>query len=97
MNLKLVTCNLPKVNNKFMEKTKALKNRKLFGIAAILLLCVGIVHVGYQIIQIADHPEWGAPWYFVLFSPGIVYLFPLLVSFAAYRFFLKEAGKKEEE
>lgn len=80
-----------------MEKTKALKSKKLFGIAAILFLCVGIVHVGYKAIVIADHPEWSAPWYFALFSPGIIYLFPMLVSFAAYRFFGKEAGKKEEE
>lgn len=72
-----------------MEKTKALKNKKLFGIAATLLLCVGIVHVSYQIIQITDHPEWGAPWYMALLSPGIVYLFPLLVSLIAYRFFSK--------
>ncbi len=92
--MQLVTCQ--RQNNKFMEKTKALKNRKLFGIAAILFLCVGIVHVGYKALQFADTPEWGAPWYFALFSPGIIYLFPLIVSFAAYRFFSKAADKGED-
>lgn len=62
-----------------MEKAKAIKNKKLFGIVALILLCVGIVHVSYKAILIADTPEWSAPWYLALFSPGIVYLFPLIV------------------
>lgn len=79
-----------------MEKTKALKNRKLFGLAAMILLCVGIVHVAYKAILIADTPEWAMPWYFALFAPGIIYIFPLIVCTVAYFFFSKEVKKGEK-
>ena len=71
-----------------MDKTKAAKNQKLFGIAAVAFLSIGIVHVG---------EEWGMPWYFAFFSPGLIYIFPLIVCTIAYFFFSKELKKKDEE
>ena len=56
-----------------MDKTKAAKNQKLFGIAAIAFLSIGIVHVGYKALEISAHEEWSMPWYFAIFSPGLVY------------------------
>ena len=38
-----------------MDKTKAAKNQKLFGIAAIAFLSIGIVHVGYKALEISAH------------------------------------------
>ncbi|MCQ4872674.1 MULTISPECIES: hypothetical protein [Odoribacteraceae] len=76
-----------------MNKTKAIKNKKIFGIAAMAFLCVGIVHVGYQALEIASHDEWSAPWYIAFLSPGLIYIFPLIVCLIAYLFFSKEATK----
>ncbi|HJF72210.1 MAG TPA: hypothetical protein K8V05_15785 [Butyricimonas virosa] len=80
-----------------MEKTKAAKNQKLFGIATVAFLSIGIVHVGYKALEISAHEEWGMPWYFAIFSPGLVYVFPLIVCIVAYFFFSKELKKKDEE
>ena len=77
-----------------MDKTKAAKNQKLFGIAAVAFLSIGIVHVGYKALEISAHEEWGMPWYFAIFSPGLVYVFPLIVCIVAYFFFSKELKKK---
>ena len=78
-----------------MDKTKAAKNQKLFGIAAVAFLSIGIVHVGYKALEISAHEEWGMPWYFAIFSPGLVYVFPLIVCIVAYFFFSKELKKKK--
>ena len=92
------TANLQLVIDKsIMDKTKAAKNQKLFGIAAIAFLSIGIVHVGYKALEIDAHDEWGMPWYFAFFSPGLVYIFPLIVCTIAYFFFSKELKKKDEE
>ena len=80
-----------------MDKIKAAKNQKLFGIAAIAFLSIGIVHVGYKALEIVAHQEWGTPWYFAIFSPGLIYVFPLIVCLIAYLFFSKEGKKKDEE
>ena len=79
-----------------MDKTKAAKNQKLFGIAAIAFLSIGIVHVGYKALEISAHEEWSMPWYFAIFSPGLVYVFPLIVCIVAYFFFSKELKKKDQ-
>lgn len=60
-----------------MDKTKIAKNQKLFGIAAIAFLSIGIVHVGYKALEISAHEEWGMPWHFAFFSPGLVYVIPI--------------------
>ena len=80
-----------------MDKTKAAKNQKLFGIAAIAFLSIGIVHVGYKALEISAHVEWRLRLYFAIFSRRIVYLFPLFVCIVAYFFFSKELKKKDEE
>ena len=79
-----------------MDKTKAAKNQKLIGIA-VAFLSIGIVHVGYKALEIGAHEEWGMPWYFAFFSPGLIYIFPLIVCTIAYFFFSKELKKKDEE
>ena len=66
-------------------------------IAAVAFLSIGIVHVGYKALEISAHEEWGMPWYFAIFSPGLVYVFPLIVCIVAYFFFSKELKKKNEE
>ena len=80
-----------------MDKIKAAKNQKLFGIVAVAFLSIGIVHVGYKALEISAHEEWSMPWYFAIFSPGLVYVFPLIVCIIAYFFFSKELKKKDEE
>ena len=77
-----------------MDKIKAAKNQKLFGIAAVAFLSIGIVHVGYKALEISAHEEWSMPWYFAIFSPGLVYVFPLIVCIIAYFFFSKELKKR---
>lgn len=77
-----------------MDKTKLARNQKLFRIAAVAFLSIGIVHVGYQALEISAHEEWGMPWYFALLSPGLIYIFPSLVCFIAYFFFSKELKEK---
>ena len=91
-----LTCKLV-IDKSIMDKTKAAKNQKLFGIAAVAFLSIGIVHVGYKALEIGAHDEWGMPWYFAFFSPGLVYIFPLIVCTIAYFFFSKELKKKDEE
>ena len=80
-----------------MDKTKAAKNQKLFGIAAIAFLSIGIVHAGYKALEISAHDECSMRWYFGIFSSGLVYVFPLIVCIVAYFFFSKELKKKDEE
>lgn len=76
-----------------MNRTKAVKNKKIFGIAAMVFLCVGIVHIGYQALEFTSHDEWSTPWYIAFLSPGLIYIFPLIVCVIAHLFFSKEVTK----
>lgn len=70
-----------------MEKKGFLLWKKIFLILLVAVCVIGVIHVVYDAVALANNTATSFPWWTALYLPGLLYLLAVLLLGAGYLVF----------